>query len=179
MSIEDLYSGMIESGVPGRVAVALATAEPCMAALSCDELSMRISRKALDLAWAWLNGADTKPEELAIFVDAGHEDQDLDLAGREVRFNDGSPAQHAVIAISLAVGYAARKAYERAGRTDMSESIWEMEDYILEDFLRAVEAVGVLDPGVVVRQLSWVNQAPPDSRLSRSALLDAGRSSSD
>lgn len=115
--------------VSSRVAFALGVAETVLPSIAGDPEGSLIAREALDLAWRWEEGEPISGDALAEYIDSP---TSKDLGSRELQYADPSMVS-ALIAITAAIAYAARKAYEAAGSTVMPGPIWEVTDDILKE----------------------------------------------
>jgi hypothetical protein len=125
--------------IRSRVAFALGAAGMVLDALKQDKDGYALASDALDLAWKWEEGQPVAGASLAEYIDS---DTSKDLGTRELDYDDQSMIS-ALIAITMAIAYAARKAYEAAGENVMPSPIWEVaDDSILEVVSRASAVPG-------------------------------------
>lgn len=124
--------------VSARVAFALAVAESIVAVLTPDPEGCALARRALDTAWRWLAGEAVSGDQIAVYVDSPGED---DLGIRELGYTEETMI-HGLIAVVLAVGLAARRAYENERATSMPSPIWEVDDDSLADIVRYAQGTG-------------------------------------
>lgn len=149
-----------------RVALALAVAEACLTALEGDANVVSLGREALDVAWRVAEGDNVDGADVARYVDGVPPEKDFGIL--EANYPE-SPKCSAVVAISLAIGFAARLAYERAGRHDWSAIIAETDHRFMHVIWRFARECGCLDERKVSAQ---VNALRKPSVINRRALLE-------
>jgi hypothetical protein len=137
----------------GQVALALAIAEACLTVLDADHDVAALGREALNVAWQVAEGDAIGPEAVARYVDGNPAEKDFGVL--EAKYG-ASPKGSAVIAITLALGYAARSAYDRAGRRDWSAIIAEIDEHSLDDIWKFAHESGALNESRVRAQANYI-----------------------
>lgn len=159
--IDAAFSGLDEVR---KVALALAIAEACLATLDADVATL--GREALNEAWRVVEEAAADPDAIAQYLDGDPPEKDFGIM--ESRYGDSTKAS-AVIAISLAIGYAARVAYERTGRRDWSSIIAEIGEHSMGDIGKFAAEAGCLDEQRVYEQSAYLRRK--GTALHRDAFL--------
>jgi hypothetical protein len=155
----------------GKVWLALAIAEACLTALIEEHNVAALGREALDAAWRVAESDSVNPDEAARYVDGNPPEEDFGIL--EAQYGE-TPKGSAVIAITLAIGYAARSAYDRAGRRDWSAVIAEIDDHSLDDVWKFAHESGALDEHLARAQANYIRTH--GNALSRQELATIAKS---
>lgn len=149
--------------IRARVTLILSIAESVLAELESDEEGFLLAQEALDVAWKWQCTGDISGDILAEYVDSPSK---KDLGVRELYYEDDQAMASAVIAITLAVGYTARYAYQVEGERNIPASILEIDDESILEILTFAEETNVFDINKLLKKSDFLMEKYSTNNIS-------------
>ena len=139
--------------IRARVAFCLAVAESVLIGLRSNTEGYLLAQEALNAAWKWQETSGVSGDTLAEYLDSYSGN---DLGDIEAFYEDNELGLSALIAVGLAVGYAAHYAYRLEGDEALPQFIEDGSEDTLIAVVNYASKTNLFDPSYVNRIVSFL-----------------------